>query len=229
MKKATRDQGHENELAALRAIGTIGWLSTKQVGAWLYSSSNEHAATNKAARVLARLLAHGQVKKRDEKSETRRDGANFGVAHYVLTPLGAARADDEYCRPGLHLSQLDVGRQRVIVEFLTTAHWNDYRVIGAAGVRAGIANGTLGKRLLGADGLLLDPLDTITAILVVRNLHVELVQKAKRLANASTNLELLGEEWFVKNLKKILWPEDVATVVTATDAELAVSLSDSNE
>lgn len=206
-------------------------MSTRQVGAWLYSSSSEHAATNKAARVLGRLLAREQVKKRDKDSETRCDGINFGVAHYVLTPSGAARADDEYCRHGLHLSQLDVGRQRVIVQFLTTAHWDEYKVIGAAGVRAGIANGTLEKRLLGADGLLLDPLDTITAVLVVRNLHVELVQKARRLASASANLELLGDAWFVKNLKKILWPEDATATATATatDSELDVSLRDNNK
>lgn len=183
----------------------MGWLSTRQVGAWLYPSSNEHAATNKAARVLARLVAHGQIKKRDEKSETRRDGANFGTAHYVLTPLGAARAEDEYCRPGLHLSQLDVGRQRVIVGFLTEIrHRLGPIIIGAAGVRAGIAAGALDPQLLGADALTIAPLGEITSVLVIRNLHTELLKKARRLAAASENLELLGDAWFVKNFKKIL-------------------------
>jgi hypothetical protein len=204
-QKTTREQGRDNETAALRAIGTIGWLSTRQVGAWLYYSGSEHAATNKAARVLGRLVAHGQVKLRDEKSETRRDGANFGVAHYVLTPLGAARANDEYCRPGLHLSQLDVGRQRVIVEFFTEIrHRLDPIIIGAAGVRAGIAAGVLDSNLLGADGLTIAPLGEITTVLVIRNLHTELLKKAKRLAGASENLELLGDAWFVKNFKKMM-------------------------
>lgn len=206
-KKTTREQGHDNELVALRAIGTIGWLSKKQAGAWLYSPGNEHAATNKAGRVLGRLVALGHVKLRDEKSETRRDGANFGVAHYVLTPRGAARADDEYCRPGLHLSQLDVGRQRVIVEFLTEIrHRLDPIIIGAAGVRTGIASGALDRKLLGADALTIAPLGEITSVLVIRNLHTELLKKAKRLAAASENLTLLGDEWFVKNFKKMLWP-----------------------
>lgn len=204
-KKTTLDQGRENELVALQAIGTIGWLSTRQVGAWLYHGRPPHTATNKAARVLARLVANGEVKRRDEKSESRRGGVNFGIAYYVLTPAGAARADDEYCRPGLHLSQLDVGRQRIVVAFLTEIrHRLEPILIGAAGVRAGIASGILNKNLHGADALIIDPENAITAVLVVRNLHSELVNKAQRLTNASEALELRGDPWTVREFQKAL-------------------------
>ena len=249
-KKTTLDQGRENELVALQAIGTIGWLSTRQVGAWLYPGRPPHTATNKAARVLARLVANGELKRRDEKSEKRRNGANFGIGYYVLTPQGACRANDgltatEQLESGIELSQLDVGRQRVAVEFLTAAQHRGYRVIGATGLRRSITRaaqaaeeqalaaaeqaqaaeeqeqspapafnaaayaesvqGTpVDLRLIGADGLLVDPLDALTAVLVVRNLHTELVKKAQRLARAAENLEILGHPEIVKKFRKML-------------------------
>jgi len=205
-KAASKQTGHENEIVALHAIGTVGWLSKKQVGGWLYPESTEHNATNKAARVLGRLLTRGEVKRRDEDSENRRGGISFGTGFYVLTLTGAARANDgmttKYFRAGWNLSQLDIGRQSTAVGYLIKMRRQGCEVVGAAGVRRGLELDAMGGRdLKGADGLV-GAAEGLTVVLVVRNLHDELVKKAKRLEKEAEKLELLGNSWILKEFRK---------------------------
>lgn len=194
-KKRARD----NEMAVLQAVGLVGWLSTSQVGQWVWGSDNARSARVSAEKVLKRLQAGGYVMRRE---------SDAGVFVYVLTKAGALRANEgvkvELFKDGYDLSQLDVYRQRVAVDYLIAQHQAGRTVLGAAGVRKGCAEGVLKAGVLkGADGLVLDNESGLQkAVLVVRNLHPGLVKKAKRLKKGVGELELLGEAGLLKHFRR---------------------------
>lgn len=194
MKKAA-----ENEEAVLAAIGLVGWLTTAQVAAWVWPASGAHAARNRAAEVLGRLLERGLVLR-------RRNGQ--GTWAYLLTNIGAARAnstlDLEACRNGYDLSQLDVLRQTAIVAHLLAQ--DSTLKLGPAGVRGCVRCGFVtDERLAHADVLTWDAsLAGWRAAIVARSLHPAVLAKARILRAAAVHFEVLGQPWLVRQFEQLL-------------------------
>lgn len=196
---SNRVKARENEIRVLQAIGLVGWLSATQVAKWVWGTDNARSARVSADKVLKRLVSENLVKRRESA---------LRAFVYVLTNTGAIRANEGVRMPlfrdGYDLSQLDVGRQAPAVEYLTAQHWAGKTVLGAASLRKAIADGILkGSGLQGADGLIVDTeTGEQRAVLVVRNIHPELIKKAKRIKRAAGDLELLGNVGLLKAFRK---------------------------
>ncbi|WP_295997995.1 hypothetical protein [Rugamonas sp.] len=194
-------KARENEMRVLQAIGLVGWLSASQLAKWVWGEENLHSARVSADKVLKRLQTNGLV--------LRRDSA-LGVYVYVLTSTGAIQANEGVKVPlfkdGYDLSQLDVGRQGPAVDYLTAQHRIGKTVLGAASLRKALRDGVvMGKGWAGADGLVFDSETGMQrAVLVVRNMHPELIKKAKRIKEEVGELELLGSAGILKAFRKEL-------------------------
>lgn len=195
-------RGLQNELQALQAIGSAGWLNASQLSRWVWDRSNVHSARVSADRLLARLSTCGAIKRRESG-----DGVNV----YVLTRAGARLANEpltaEIFKDGYDLSQLDVGRQRVAVDFLIEQQRKGQIVLGRAAIRGAISAKILDRRLAGSDAVAYDELQRkYTVALVVRNTHQECVKKGQKLRNAIAavggQLELLGDERMVRCFRR---------------------------
>lgn len=186
-------RARQNEDQALQAIGLVGWMTTAQVAAWVWSTLSEHSARNRAAEVLKRLT--------DRRYLMRRQ-ALTGTWAYLLTNAGAARAtaaSDLVHRHGYDLSQLDVYRQALIVTHLLGQ--DSGRKLGPAGVRAAVRSELLeeGSALCKSDALTWDAYrGQWAAAIVVRSLHPDLLAKARRLRAAASELQLLGPAYLVR-------------------------------
>lgn len=189
----------ENEMRVLQAIGLVGWLSATQVAKWVWGTQRARSARVSADKVLKRLATRNLVKRRE---------SSLRAFVYVLTNTGAIKANEgvrfPLFRDGYDLSQLDVGRQAPAVEYLTAQHWAGKTVLGSASLRKAMADGILkGEGLRGADGLVLDTeTGEQRAVLVVRNIHPELIKKAKRIKKAAGDLELLGSVGLLKAFRR---------------------------
>lgn len=191
-------RARRNEDGVLVAIGLVGWLTVAQVAAWVWPDSGKHSATNRAAEVLARLLAGRLLMRR--KSGT-------GVWGYLLTNTGAARANAAYeedaFRAGYDLSMLDAYRQAAIVGYLL-AQAADVK-LGPAGVRGGVRCGMVETALAEADALAWSPeLCAWRAALLVRTLHPELLAKARRVRAAAGHFQLLGPAYLVQQFERAM-------------------------
>lgn len=187
------ERARQSEEQTLQAIGTVGWLTTAQVAAWVWPASGAHSARNRAAEVLGRLVDRGFVMRRQ---------TTLGTWAYLLTNTGAARAnaslDLEACRNGYDLSQLDTLRQSIIVEYLLAQ--DSTPKLGPAGIRGWARCGMLdSEHLVHADVLTWDPFHgSWRAAIVVRSLHPSVLAKARRIRAAAVHLELLGHPWLVQ-------------------------------
>ncbi|CDG86151.1 hypothetical protein GJA_5564 [Janthinobacterium agaricidamnosum NBRC 102515 = DSM 9628] len=182
----------------LVAVGLVGWLTVAQVAAWVWPDSGKHSATNRAAEVMARLLSGRLLMRR--KSGT-------GVWGYLLTNTGAARANAAYeedaFRAGYDLSMLDTYRQAAIVGYLLTQA-ADVK-LGPAGVRGGVRCGLVESALAEADALTWSPeLCAWRAALLVRNLHPEVLAKARRVRAAAGHFQLLGPPHLVQQFGRAM-------------------------
>jgi hypothetical protein len=193
------EKARDKELHLLCAVGLVGWLTAKQIAAWVWPDNAPGAAKNRAQETLKRLL--------DRRQLLRRETA-LGAWSYLLTRAGAARANErllyEVCREGYDLSQLDVSRQASIVAYLL-AQKGALR-LGPAGVRGGVRTGLIEDTALRhADALTRDPEtgNWIPAMLA-RTLHPELLTKARRLRSAAGHVELLGSPVLVRQFRKTL-------------------------
>ena len=191
-------RARRNEDRVLVAVGLVGWLTVAQVAAWVWPDSSKHSATNRAAEVLARLSAGRLLMRR--KSGT-------GVWGYLLTNTGAARANAAYeedaFRAGYDLSMLDTYRQAAIVGYLLTQA-ADVK-LGPAGVRGGVRCGLVESALAEADALAWSPeLCAWRAALLVRNLHPEVLAKARRVRAAAGHLQLLGPPHLVQQFGRAM-------------------------
>lgn len=198
-------QGRENELQALYAVGLVGWLTASQIARWVWPGKATHAATNRAQETLKRLRTAGHVIRRQTLS---------GVFAYALTHAGAARANGglgfDLLRHGYDLSQLDLERQRLIVEYLLTRP--EAVRLGPAGVRGAVRTGGLldDPRLRYADALTQDEAKHWKPAMVVRSLHPALLAKARTLrAAAGFHLELLGQAELVRRFRRELDADQV--------------------
>lgn len=195
MSISNQEKANHRELQVLRAIGLVGWLSATQVAKWVWSVENAHSARVSADKVLKRLMMKGEVLRRD---------SSLRMAVYILTKPGGLRANEglarQLFRHGYDLSQLDSARQRPAVDYLIAQHHEGKIVIGLAGLRRAIEIGMVeNKDIKGADGLVCDPNGKeCKPILVIRNMHPELVKKAKRIKKAAGDIELIGSEGLIK-------------------------------
>jgi hypothetical protein len=203
-----QQRARANELETLVAIGQIGWLNASQVASWVWPASSAHSARVSADKVLKRLLSTGLIKQRS---------SGKGLQVYVLTRTGAAQANEcargryglredvALFRDGYSLSQLDDERQRLAAEYLGKQHNAGNMIFGGGMLRRAIEDGFVDEQLKGADGYVIDrETQEAHTVLVVRNLHQELVSKAARLKEASGALRLIGQPGFVKAMEKEL-------------------------
>jgi hypothetical protein len=188
--KNKRQLGAAQARGAMLAIASVGWLTTAQVGAWIWPDLERFSARKRALKLLTRLVHKGHLVTRVTP---------LGEHAYVLTNPGARQCVEWYgeegIRDGLELSQLDVGRQARAVQWLMDKKRAGLSVVGAAGIRYGHVRGHVDEKAVrGADGLAFDS-ETVqwTAALVVRNEHDMLVRKAIRIRQGVDSLELLGE------------------------------------
>lgn len=194
------EKARQNELQLLLAVGLVGWLTTSQIAQWVWPDKERHAATNRAQETLKRLLTGKHIIRRKTV---------HGAWAYVLTHSGAARANEalrfDLCRHGYDLSQLDIERQRLIVEYLL-ARPEAIRM-GPAGVRGAARTGGMFEdtRLQHADALTRDADGNWKPAMVARSLHPALIAKARMLrAAAGFYLELLGHPVLVKQFRQVL-------------------------
>lgn len=191
------ERARKNESHVLQAVGLVGWLTTAQVAAWVWPDSGKHSGRNRAAEVLGRLHDCGYLLRRQTA---------LGAWAYLLTNTGAAQANEgltfNVCRNGYDLSQLDVGKQELIVMHLVIQ--KSVFKMGPAGVRGAVrCNLVKDATLRHADALSWDPdLGEWVAAMVVRTQHPELVAKACRLRGAAGRLELLGHPGLVRQFEK---------------------------
>jgi hypothetical protein len=196
---SNKEKARANELTTLQAIGLVGWLSASQVAHWVWGRENPHSARVSADRVLKRLQDDALIMRR---------ASGTGVFVYVLTKRGAAVANGSLTVPlfraGYDLSQLDVARQAPAVEYLAEQRHAGNTVLGLAAVRKGMEVGLLkSKALKGADGVVVDhETGQQRAVLVVRNVHPELVKKAKRLKKVYGSLELVGDVGLLRSFQR---------------------------
>lgn len=190
-------KARQNELQLLLAVGVVGWLTTAQAAAWVWHDKGQHAARNRAGETVLRLLRSGHLLRRQTPT---------GVWAHVLTHAGAARANEaltfDLCRPGYDLSQLDVLRQRLIVEYLL-ARPEPLR-LGPAGVRGAVRTGGMidDSRLQHADALTRSADGVWTPAMVARSLHPALIAKARILrAAAGFRLVVLGHPYLVRQFR----------------------------
>jgi hypothetical protein len=189
MNTSNHMRGINNEQRVLRAIGLVGWLSTTQIAKWVWGLENAHSARVSAEKVLKRLIERGYVLRRE---------SSLRMCVFVLTKLGANYANDglalQLFRHGYDLSQLDTARQRPAVEYLIQQHHLGRIVMGIAGLRRALQIGMFEEKgLKGADGIILDNADAnFRPILVIRNAHIELIKKAKRIKKVTGTIHLIG-------------------------------------
>lgn len=217
-KQNTREIGAAHELEALHALVLVGWLTTAQLGAWVWPQLVHSDAQNRAHKVMARLVTDGDVMKRK---------TSLCANAFVLTRPGARRCVDaglsENIRPGYNLSQLDALRQALPVEWLLAQRQLGRLAFGGAAIRAGTAHGWMlpeglgitefgqpdasGKRrtVAGADALSYDESSGIwRAAIVVRTEAPKLIARARRLRRVAGELVFLGSPATIARFKKEL-------------------------
>lgn len=193
MTTSNKEQGRVLEHAAMVGLGSIGWLTTGQVGAWVWPDSAEDVQRSLARRLLPRLAKRGMVRAR--KSHT-------GVRCWVLTEEGAGTISTNpgwAYHHGNDLGLRDTYRQGEVVKFLLAARKAGKAAVGPAGLRIGLG-GT--SHLKGLDGVAIDPETGATVgIVVVRSAHPDTVEKARRLTE-DTQLVLRGAPGIVREFKR---------------------------
>jgi hypothetical protein len=193
------EKARAKELQVLAAVGLVGWLTAKQVAAWVWPDNAPGAAKNRAAETLQRLIERRHLLRRETGS---------GTWSYLLTRAGAARVNEQLvypvCREGYDLSQLDIDRQAVIVAYLLSQR--GALRLGPAGVRGGVRTGLVNDTALRhADALTRDPeTGNWVPAMLARTLHPELLKKARRLRAAAGRLELLGHPGLLRQFRKAM-------------------------
>lgn len=202
----TREISARLEREALAAIASVGWLTTMQIGVWVWPEMLSELAQNRAQKLMSRLC---------EKGDTLMRKTPLGANAFVLTRPGARRCTAEglvdVCVAGYKLSQLDGTRQALAVEWMREQRKCGRTVIGANSIRAGAVDGHIGSDVRGADALMLDS-DTArwTAAVVIRTESAGLVRKVQRVRAAVDELVFLGEPRTIARFKKALVESDKA-------------------
>lgn len=194
-KPDVRTQARTRELEVLKALASVGWMTTRHVGLWVWVSSNQHVAINKATATLKRLEALKEVLRRHG------DDTVIGVPVWVLTKRGADRLNvqleaDGY--PGWAHHGYDTGLMDWTRTLTGTAYLCEKLragaagAIGGAGLRAGIV-----PALAECDGAYfkLTKTGSYTAIgvLAATNARVGIVAKLKKLLAHKLEIDLVGE------------------------------------
>jgi hypothetical protein len=199
------EKARAKELQVLAAVGLVGWLTAKQIAAWVWPDNAPGAAKNRAAETLQRLVERRHLLRRETAT---------GAWSYLLTRTGAARVNEQLvypvCREGYDLSQLDVDKQASIVAYLL-AQKGAFR-LGPSGVRGAVRAGLVEKPALRhADALTRDPeTGNWVPAMLARTLHPKLVEKARKLRDAAGRLELLGHPVLLRQFNKAMADADEA-------------------
>lgn len=214
----TRKISAAYELEALHALVLVGWLTTAQIGAWVWPSVGHDDAQSRAHKLMARLVTRGDVAVRK---------ASLGENAFVLTKPGARRCVEaglsEDIRPGYKLSQLDATRQALPVAWLMAERKLGRLPFGSAALRTGEAHGWTVPRwlgvteygqpnskgkyptLLGADAVSYDePEGFWRAAMLIRSQAPKLIARAKRLRSVAGELVFLGHPATIALFKKEL-------------------------
>jgi hypothetical protein len=190
------ERARDNELEALIALVSVGYLTTRQLGAWVYPNSRSHTQVVQAQRLTKRLQASGHITKRNTVR---------GAAAWVLSSRGAFRVRSEtnnlipaIAGYGLRTDGCNA-RHWYAVEYLTTARTKGDEAIGRAGLRVGLTDY---GALQGLDGVVTDHETGETyGIMVITNAHEDNVNKYTRL-RTHLPIVLLGVEWAVKQVSQ---------------------------
>jgi hypothetical protein len=196
-----RAKGADNAREAMLGVALVGWLTTAQIGAWVWPRSKPDNAHTNAHKLTTKLVQRGWLLVRQTMT---------GAKAFILSAAGARQCNEwdggEICRPGHDLSQLDIGRQSVAVTWLLKQRNAGKVAIGAAGIRNGYVHGHIDEEAIaGCDGLVYDAdTTTWTAGLVVRSDSPRLVAKAQRIMQAVDLIQVLGDPVTVKRFSKAL-------------------------
>lgn len=200
----SRAIAREREQQVLLAIALCGYLTTRLVALWVWDTSTEHVARNKAQLVLKRLEGQRLVLRR---------AAQNGDAVWILGRAGAQMLNDRREADGLPpLAQPghDLGFTALERDKLAIAHALALRqqsqaqergVIGRAGLRAGIVPGCLD-----CDAVLIernsDEQLTLTAVVAAPDARETLVKRVASIRQRGLRAELAGEPKTVAHLRK---------------------------
>lgn len=205
----TLQLGAEQAREAMLAIATAGWLTTAQVGAWIWPELAHDSARKRALKLVTRLVRKGYLLTRETPTGTRA---------YILTRSGSLECrrwlGDEVGRDGYDLSVHDLVRQEYAVRWLCAQRRSGKSAIGAAGIRHGQGQGLFdAEALRGADGVVLNSsTGDWSAAVVVRSAHSSVVRKVVRIGQYVEAVELVGEsstlKRFVRELKAYLKKTD---------------------
>ena len=158
----TRKRARENEIEMLRALASVGWLTPRLAGGWVWPLSTWHSSTNNAKSVLTRLEKRGFV--------LRRTVDHTGAQAWVLTRAGADAMNDaletedvhtRWVHHGYDLSTKQVARHVALVEFLIEKRRAGFGALGRTGLRA------IRPEYRNFDGAFFDSDYTVTGVLVV--------------------------------------------------------------
>lgn len=202
--RSSRAVAREREQQVLFAIALCGYLTTRLVALWVWDTSTEHVARNKAQLVLKRLEAQRLVLRRL---------AQNGDVVWILGRAGAQMLNDRREAEGLPpLAQAghDLGFTALERDKLAIAHALAVRqqsqaqergVIGRAGLRAGIVPGCLD-----CDAVLIERDSsealTLTAIVAAPDARENLVKRVASIHQRGLRVELAGQAKTVALLRK---------------------------
>lgn len=201
-RPSVRELAAARELEALKALASCGWLTTRQVALWVWNTSSEHVAINKAQLVLKRLK---------EKKEVLARETEAGVTAWVLTKAGAEKVNvdlasggyREWAHHGLDLGMFEYARTMTLNDFLARKMREESTrgAVGKAGLRAGLI-----PALKDADGAYL--IDngkggyTVVGVLAVTNAREPLQAKYKALRSLSVKIDLAGDARLTATLRQ---------------------------
>lgn len=222
----TRDTARKHESEALEALANFGLLTSRQVGTWVFGSAgNENTRQAKTQRLLARLEKRGEIIRRGigqaMKVKQERDykpAPGSQLVGWVLSQAGAERVNDaledqgfeRWAHHGRDLGLYSAGteKHRVVTDFGIAKEKEGCLVFGKAALRAGVISK---DRFGDCDAVVMKPGSggsyTTSAVVFIGDAYsstLERVRKLKSRVGADTELVLLGEPRWTKEVRKAL-------------------------
>lgn len=154
----TAQAGRNNELEVLKALANCGWLTTSLLARWVWCDSSLKTGVNKAQQVTKRLVARGEILRRNTLS---------GPSAWILTERGAQRINNTLLQNGFKKGWAhhgyDISTLQYLKQHLVTEHLIEYRIAGYAAVgKAGIRAGLVDARYTKLDGVAVNFTDGYT-------------------------------------------------------------------
>lgn len=188
-------KARDRERETLIALACLGYLTTMQIGQWVYSSNAEHTQRCLAHRLTRRMEKSGDIKRRNDVR---------GVTVWILTNRGAARTASETdgrISPSAGYDRQTAGcdyTHDCVVRHLTTMHRLGYTAIGRTGLRDNIGGYA---HIKGLDGIVSRNEYDAYGLVVVSSAHEVHLHRYVRIAR-QMRVKLLGERWAVARIKE---------------------------